>query len=92
MSKLLKINTLSKSFGLLKAVENLSFSLDRGEILGFLGPNGAGKTTTMRMLTGFIKPSNGEILIKNCNLFENLEYCRKYIGLCSRRGHLFIKK
>ena len=65
MSKLLKISNLSKSFGLLKAVENLSFSLDKGEILGFLGPNGAGKTTTMRMLTGFIKPSNGEIIIKN---------------------------
>ena len=89
MSKLLKINTLSKSFGLLKAVENLSFSLDRGEILGFLGPNGAGKTTTMRMLTGFIKPSNGEILIKNCNLFENLEYCRKYMGYVPEGSPLY---
>ena len=59
MSKLLKINSISKSFSLLKAVENISFNLDKGEVLGFLGPNGAGKTTTMRMLTGFIRPTKG---------------------------------
>ena len=61
MSKLLKIKNLSKVFGAFKAVDNLTFSLDKGEVLGFLGPNGAGKTTTMRMLTGFIKPTKGEV-------------------------------
>ena len=89
MSKLLKINSISKSFGLLKAVENISFNLDKGEVLGFLGPNGAGKTTTMRMLTGFIRPTKGEVLIKNYNLFNNLEYCRQYMGYVPEGSPLY---
>ncbi|RPH07830.1 MAG: ATP-binding cassette domain-containing protein [Alphaproteobacteria bacterium TMED93] len=89
MGALLKIKSLSKSFGPLKAVNNLSFNLDRGEVLGFLGPNGAGKTTTMRMLTGFISPSNGEILINNYNLLENLELCRKHIGYVPEGSPLY---
>ena len=89
MGTLLKIKSLSKSFGPLKAVNNLSFNLDRGEVLGFLGPNGAGKTTTMRMLTGFISPSNGEILINNYNLLENLELCRKHIGYVPEGSPLY---
>ena len=73
----------------LAAVENLSFNLDRGEILGFLGPNGAGKTTTMRMLTGFLKPSKGKIFIKNKNIFKNLEYCKKFIGYLPEGSPLY---
>ncbi|HNB32079.1 MAG TPA: ATP-binding cassette domain-containing protein, partial [Saprospiraceae bacterium] len=57
----LKINGLSKHFGLQKAVDNISFEVRSGEIVGFLGPNGAGKTTTMKMLTQYLTPDHGEI-------------------------------
>ena len=89
MSKLLKIKGLSKVFGAFKAVDNLTFNLDKGEVLGFLGPNGAGKTTTMRLLTGFIRPTDGEIYIKNTNLMNNLEYCRKFIGYVPEGSPLY---
>ena len=73
----------------LPSVENLSFNVNYGEILGFLGPNGAGKTTTMRMLTGFLKPSKGKIYIKNKNIFQNLEYCKKFIGYVPEGSPLY---
>ena len=57
----LKIESLSKSFGNQKAVDNISFEVRSGEIVGFLGPNGAGKTTTMKMLTQYISPDHGTI-------------------------------
>jgi len=56
---MIEIKNLSKHFGLLKAVDGVSFKVDRGEVLGFLGPNGAGKSTTMKMVTGFLLPSSG---------------------------------
>ena len=56
---MIEIKNLSKHFGPLKAVDGVSFSVDRGEVLGFLGPNGAGKSTTMKMVTGFLTPSGG---------------------------------
>jgi ABC-2 type transport system ATP-binding protein len=56
---MIEIRNLSKSFGPITAVDDVSFSVDRGEVLGFLGPNGAGKSTTMKMLTGFLTPSGG---------------------------------
>ena len=61
MSVLIEVDKLTKSFGPFIAVDNISFSLKRGEVLGFLGPNGAGKTTTMRMITGFLSPTKGSI-------------------------------
>jgi len=61
MSVLIEVDKLTKSFGPFIAVDNISFSLKRGEVLGFLGPNGAGKTTTMRMITGFLSPTEGSI-------------------------------
>ena len=63
MSVLIEVDKLTKSFGPFIAVDNISFSLKRGEVLGFLGPNGAGKTTTMRMLTGFLSPTKGSIKV-----------------------------
>jgi len=55
----IEANSLSKHWGSLKAVDNLSFTVESGEVLGFLGPNGAGKSTTMKMLTGFLTPTSG---------------------------------
>ena len=63
MSVLIEVDKLTKSFGPFIAVDNISFSLKRGEVLGFLGPNGAGKTTTMRMITGFLSPTAGSIKV-----------------------------
>lgn len=62
---MIKIDNLQKSFGACKAVSGISFSVEPGEVLGFLGPNGAGKSTTMKMITGFIKPTGGQISIFN---------------------------
>ena len=56
---MLKVSHLRKTFGPIQAVNDISFEVEQGEVLGFLGPNGAGKTTTMRMLTGFLPPTSG---------------------------------
>jgi len=61
-------------------VDNISFEISKGEIIGFLGPNGAGKTTTMRMLTGYLVPDNGEIEIKGINVRENPKKVKEQIG------------
>src|SRR6266542_4377502 len=60
---MIKVENLIKSFGPKVAVDGVSFSVERGEVLGFLGPNGAGKSTTMRMITGFIPPSGGTVSV-----------------------------
>ena len=63
MSQMLDIQRLTKRFGPLTAVDDVSFSVEKGEVLGFLGPNGAGKTTAMRMITGFLPPSAGTAVV-----------------------------
>ncbi len=64
MTALLEIQNLYKSFGGLTAVNNISFTLEQGEIIGLLGPNGSGKTTTMNLISGNLKPDSGQILLK----------------------------
>jgi ABC-2 type transport system ATP-binding protein len=59
----IETKSLSKSFGDLKAVDDISFNVDNGEIFGFLGPNGAGKSTTMMILTTLLKPTQGQALV-----------------------------
>ena len=63
METLIEVNGLSKRFGNLQAVDNISLKVMRGEVLGFLGPNGAGKSTTMKMITGFLSPSAGTVAV-----------------------------
>lgn len=63
MDVLLEAQSLTKRFGALTAVDGISLSVSKGEVLGFLGPNGAGKTTTMKMLTGFLAPSEGQAIV-----------------------------
>ena len=60
---MLEIRHLVKHFGALKAVDDISFTVARGEVLGFLGPNGAGKSTTMKMITGFLAPTAGTAVV-----------------------------
>ena len=63
METLIEVKGLSKNFGTLQAVSDISLTVTRGEVLGFLGPNGAGKSTTMKMITGFLAPSAGRVSI-----------------------------
>lgn len=71
---------LSKSYGSLVAVDNLSFEVCAGEVLGFLGPNGAGKSTTMKMLTGFLAPSSGSAVIRGHDISSDSLAARRCIG------------
>ena len=77
---MIKVQNLTKTFGSKRAVDGISFSVQRGEVLGFLGPNGAGKSTTMRMLTGFITPTNGSVTIGGFDLLEHPIPAKKLIG------------
>jgi len=77
---MIRVNELSKNFGLRKAIDNISFEARQGEILGFLGPNGAGKTTTMRILTGYMPPSSGEATIAGYDVVTESLEVRKRVG------------
>lgn len=77
---MIEICNLSKYFGAKKVVDDLSFGVQKGEILGFLGPNGAGKSTTMRMITGFIPPSGGTAVIGGFDISTDPISARKRIG------------
>ncbi|MBN1676102.1 MAG: ATP-binding cassette domain-containing protein [Kiritimatiellae bacterium] len=77
---MLEVKNLVKTFGPLRAVDGVSFSVARGEVLGFLGPNGAGKTTTMRMITGFLPPSAGTAVINGYDILDQTILAKKQIG------------
>ncbi|MGE4489452.1 MAG: ABC transporter ATP-binding protein [Kiritimatiellales bacterium] len=77
---MIKVQNLTKQFPGHTAVNDISFEVKRGEIVGFLGPNGAGKTTTMRMLTGFLHPTRGAVEIAGCDVFEDPVEARRHIG------------
>jgi ABC-2 type transport system ATP-binding protein len=77
---MIKVQNLAKLFGAKRAVDGVSFSVDRGEVLGFLGPNGAGKSTTMRMITGFLPPSGGAATVGGFDIVEHPIQARRLIG------------
>jgi ABC-2 type transport system ATP-binding protein len=77
---MIKVQNLVKIFGTKRAVDGVSFSVERGEVLGFLGPNGAGKSTTMRMITGFIPPSAGTITVGGFDVVDQAIPARRLIG------------
>ena len=77
---MIEVDHLAKSYGPVQAVRDISFKVEKGEILGFLGPNGAGKTTTMRVLTGFYPPSRGSARVAGLDVMENPLAVRKKIG------------
>jgi len=77
---MIEAKSLCKSYGFFKAVDDLSFKVEAGQVLGFLGPNGAGKSTTMKMLTGFLAPTAGTALINGIDVVENPVEARKNIG------------
>jgi ABC-2 type transport system ATP-binding protein len=77
---MIQVENLSRQFGGFTAVDNLSFSVAPGEVLGFLGPNGAGKSTTMKMLTGFLRPSAGSVLVYGHDMWQNPLPAKAMIG------------
>jgi len=77
---LIEVEDLTKSYGSVTAVDHVSFSVNKGEILGFLGPNGAGKTTTMRVLTGFMPATSGTARVAGFDVFNDSLEVRKRIG------------
>jgi ABC-2 type transport system ATP-binding protein len=84
------IEHVSKHYGQQKAVDDISFEVKTGEILGFLGPNGAGKTTTMKMITGYLNIEQGNIFIGNISMRDNPAACKKHIGYLPEHNPLYL--
>jgi ABC-2 type transport system ATP-binding protein len=77
---MIRVSNLTKDYGNRRAISDLSFNIERGEIVGFLGPNGAGKTTTMRIMTGYMPPTSGTVEIKGFDIIDQSLEARKVIG------------
>lgn len=85
----IRVEGLTKQYGPQKAVDNISFEVKTGEILGFLGPNGAGKTTTMKIITCFMAPSSGRAYIGDLNVLEHQDEVKKKIGYLPETNPLY---
>ena len=77
---MIQVNGLTKDYGVRRAIDNLTFDAEQGEIVGFLGPNGAGKTTTMRILTGYMPPTDGSAIVAGYDVVEESLEVRKRVG------------
>ena len=80
MNEMIEVRRLSKRFGPVRAVDNVSFTVRRGEVLGFLGPNGAGKSTTMKMITGFLAPTSGTAVVCGADIVADPIAAKRHIG------------
>lgn len=85
----IKVQNLTKMFGRFTAVNHINFSVNKGEIMGFLGPNGAGKTTTLKMITGLLKITSGDIWIKDYDVKKDLKRIKSFIGYMSQKFSLY---
>jgi len=81
MENIIETKNLTKKYGNFTAVDDLTFSVKRGEVFAFLGPNGAGKSTTIKMLTTLLRPTNGEVFLDGHNVTENPHETRKSFGI-----------
>ena len=89
MEVVVEIENLTKRFGALAAVDNVSFRVGQGEVLGFLGPNGAGKSTTMKMITGFLTPDAGKVTVAGLDLAERPVEVKRRIGYLPEGAPLY---
>lgn len=87
---MIKVENLTKDYGDRAAIKDLSFEIAKGEIVGFLGPNGAGKTTTMKILTGFMAPTSGTVLIGGVDVFEDPVAAKSKIGYLPEAPPLYV--
>jgi ABC-2 type transport system ATP-binding protein len=85
----LQANALSKSFGRIKAVNNIELRMDKGEILGLLGPNGSGKSTTMKMILGILKPDSGSIIVEGLNVQQDPVAVKRIAGYVPETPQLY---
>ena len=86
----IRVQNLVKKYGTQRAVDNISFDVKSGEILGFLGPNGAGKTTTMKMITCYMSPSEGNIQVGDYSILSHQEAIKKRIGYLPEHNPLYL--
>lgn len=85
----IKVTSITKIYKTQKALNNVSFTADKGQIIGFLGPNGAGKSTMMKILTGFIKPNKGEVFVNEIDVLKNPLEAQKRIGYLPEHNPLY---
>lgn len=85
----IQVTQLSKTYGEQQAVDNISFHLNKGEIVGFLGPNGAGKSTTMKMITGYLPPTSGQAIVCGFNVAREPMEVRKRVGYLAEANPLY---
>lgn len=86
----IQVTNLSKIYGAQRAIDNISFNLKPGEIVGFLGPNGAGKSTTMKILTGYLKPTSGNATVSGFDVLTQPMPARKAIGYLPEHNPLYL--
>jgi ABC-2 type transport system ATP-binding protein len=86
---MIQASSLSKRFGTTKALDKVSFEVERGEVVGFLGPNGAGKSTTMRILTCFLAPTTGSAKVNGVDVFDDPLAVRRSVGYLPQRAPLY---
>jgi len=87
---MIRAESLSKQFGRIQAVDDINFHIEKGEIIGFLGPNGAGKSTTMNMITGYLAPSSGRVMVDGIDMVESPEEAKKRIGYLPEQPPLYL--
>ena len=86
---MLEVRNATKRYRTIAAVQNVSFTLSEGEVLGYLGPNGSGKSTTVKMITGMIEPSDGEILFRGRNIHDDLSAFRAHLGYVPEEAQVY---
>ena len=86
----ISVSNVSRFYGQQQALKNVSFNIKSGEVVGFLGPNGAGKSTMMKILTGFLPPSSGEVFVAGENVLQNNVSFRNRIGYLPEHNPLYL--
>lgn len=87
----IKVQNITKLYGKQKALDDVSFEINSGEIVGFLGPNGAGKSTMMKIMTGFIPPNSGNVFINNKSILDQSLEVRKMVGYLPEHNPLYLE-
>lgn len=86
----ISLQNISKNYGSQKALDNINFSIEKGQIVGFLGPNGAGKSTTMKIINGYLNPDAGEVQVNNVSVAENPMSTKAMIGYLPEHNPLYL--
>ena len=88
---MIELQNVTKKYNDFIAVDNISFKIEDGEVVGFLGPNGAGKSTTMNMITGFIEPTAGKIIVNGFDINQKAKQAKKQIGYMPENIPLYLE-